>query len=450
MNKVTLTMKELKRIHVIHEINAGRMTAKQAAQGLGLSIRQVRRLIKKQRYQGDASLAHGNRGKPSAHKLKEEVRAQILELVEKKYRDYNDSHLTEILNGPPYDLRVSRSTVRTLRREVGLESPRKRRPPSHRQHRTRRPSMGMLVQADGSCHDWLEGRGPWLTLIAFIDDATGEVLAAVFREQEDAAGYFTALQEICLHRGMPLAVYVDRHTIFQSPSKPTVEQELSGELPRSQWGRQLHELGIELILANSPQAKGRIERLFGTQQDCLIKALREAGASTIEEANQVLQYFLPQHNQRFAIKPAQPGSAFMPWPKEYKVKDFFCFKHTRTVTNDNTIPFDGQRLQIPPGPGRRSYAKAKVDVWQHLDGKLEVRYHEHSLVTFEPADERSIRVKKFTPAPGQTVPHKSAMDEKSQPTPKEHIPHKPAANHPWRRYGQGLTRKVHNVQKTAK
>jgi hypothetical protein len=258
-------------------------------------------------------------------------------------------------------------------------------------------------------------------------------LGARFREEEDAAGYFLGLQDICLRAGMPAAVYADRHTIFQSPTKATLEQELAGEQPKSQYGRLLDELGIQLIAAQSPQAKGRVERLWGTLQDRLVKALRKAQANNLEQANQVLKSFLPKFNTRFQVAPAQIQSGYLPWPKEYRAKDFFCFKHTRTVTNDNTFPFDGHRFQIPPGPKRRSYAQAKVDVRQHLDGQLEVLYQGQSLVTFTPADQRAVRVEKFSPAAGQEAPEKIPETPPGLKQPKERKPYKPAEEHPWRK-----------------
>jgi transposase len=434
--KVTLTTKELKRIHLIHEIQAGRMTAKSAAEILGLSVRQVRRLLKRQLDAGDAGLAHGNRGRASSHRLETGIRERIVELAKGKYRDYNDCHFQEELADLPEPIRVSRSTLRTIRRAEGVPSPRKRRAPRHRSRRERKPQAGMLLQTDGSRHDWLEGRGPWLTLVGFIDDASGEVPWAGFREEEDAAGYFLGLCSICLTQGIPGAIYADQHTIFQSPGDATLEQELAGEQPRSQLGRLLDELGIELIAAHSAQAKGRIERLWETLQDRLVKALREAGAMNAEEANRVLAAFLPKFNTRFRVAPAQPGSAYLPWPADYRSENFFCFKHTRIVTNDNTIAFDGHRLQIPPGPQRRSYAKARVDVWQHLDGSLEMRYQGESLARFRPATDAPVRVGKFTPAPGQTAVTQPASPAVTQS--KTRTPYRPAANHPWRRSGQSL------------
>ena len=433
MNKrVTFSMNEIKRVYVMQQIEDKQLTGSQAAELLDLSLRQIRRLIAKYREQGAPGLVHGNRGRAANNRIAEVVRAKIWELAQKEYKDYNDSHFTEEL-AEEYGLEISRSSVRRIRRQNGQPSPRKRRSPRHRSRRERKPQAGMLLQTDGSRHDWLEGRGQWLTLIAYIDDATNQVSGATFRDEEDASGYFLGLKEICLTQGIPAAIYADQHTIFQSPTKPTLEQELAGEQPRSQLGRLLDELGIELIAAHSPQAKGRVERLWGTLQDRLVKALRKAGAADREEANQVLVDFLPKFNQRFQVAPAQTGTAYVPWPEAYRPEDYFCFKHPRTVTNDNPLPFDGHRLQIPPGPQRRSYAKAKVDVRQHLDGQLEVHYQGRSLVTFEPADERPVRIQKFNPAPGQVAldQHQGAL--KTVKKPKVRKPYKPATDHPWRR-----------------
>ena len=427
--RVTLSMNEIKRLYVLQQMQDRKMTGPEAAQQLGLSLRQVRRLLAKYREQGASGLVHGNRGRPAHNRVDEAVRVKIQELADQEYKDYNDSHLTEEL-ADEHGLHVSRATLRRIRRAMGQKSPRKRRSPRHRSHRERKAKAGMLLQGDGSRHDWLEGRGPWLTLIAYIDDATSQVLGANFREEEDAAGYFLGLQAICLQQGIPAAAYVDQHTIFQSPAKPTLEQQLAAAPPKSQFGRLADELGIQLIFARSPQAKGRVERLWGTLQDRLVKALRKAAASNLAEANQVLQDFLPKFNQRFQVAPTESGTAFRPWPKQHRPEDFFCFKHRRTVTNDNTFPFDGHRLQIPPGPGGRSYAKAKVEVRQHLDGRLEVRYQGQPLVTFQPADARPVRVEKFFPAPGQeALPKPPEMGQKS--TARQ--PYKPPADHPWRK-----------------
>jgi transposase len=445
--RVTLSMDEIKRVYVIQQVEEKKLSGREAAQRLGLSIRQVRRLLVKYRGAGPSGLGHGNRGRAPHNRVDEEVRKKIQELSEKEYKDYNDSHFTEEL-AEEHGLVLSRCTVRRIRREAGQKSPRKHRASRHRSWRERKERAGLLLQTDGSRHDWLEGRGPYLTLIGYIDDATGELLGAVFREQEDAAGYFLGLRSICQQQGVPAAIYADRHSIFQSPAQATIEQELAGEQPKSQFGRLADELGIELIAARSPQAKGRVERLWGTLQDRLVKALRRAGASNIEQANQALVHFLPQFNRRFRVEPAQPETAYLPWPEQRRVEDFFCFKHSRTVSNDNTLPFDGQRLQIPPGHQNSSFAHKRVEVRQHLDGRLEVCYQNQRLAIFEPEDHGPLRMKKFSPAPGQTTSTPASQDEPKKP-PKKPLGSKPAADHPWRRYKDKRLEKISDPLQTS-
>jgi transposase len=445
--RVTLSMDEIKRVYVLQQVEERKLSGREAAQRLSLSLRQVRRLLVKYRREGASGLGHGNRGRAPKNRVNGEVRKKIQELSEEEYKDYNDSHFTEELAGE-HGLVLSRSTVRRIRREAGQKSPRKRRAPRHRSWRERKQKAGMLLQTDGSRHDWLEGRGPYLTLIGYIDDATGELLGAVFRAEEDAAGYFLGLRSICQKQGIPAAIYADRHTIFQSPAKATIEQELDGEEPKSQFGRLVDELGIELIAARSPQAKGRVERLWGTLQDRLVKALRKAGASNAEQANQVLVHYLPQFNHRFKVAPAQPETAYLPWPKQRQVDDFFCFKHLRTVTNDNTISFDGQRFQIPASHPNRSYAHLRVEVRQHLDGRLEVRYQNRRLAVFDPELFEPPHMKKFSPAPGQTAPASALPDEPKKP-PKKPLGSKPAANHPWRQYKDKRLEKTTDPQNVA-
>jgi transposase len=429
--QVTLTMKEQHKLKMVTDYEAGRIRASQAAERLRISKRQFRRLVAGYRQRGVVALAHGNRGRAPVNRVAEAVRQEILRLARDTYEDYNDCHFTEELAEQAEPIVVSRSTVRRIRRAAGQKSPRKRRAPRYRSRRERYPQAGMLLQTDGSRHDWLEGRGPWLTLVGMIDDATNEVVGAIFREEEDAAGYFWVLEQVCLTQGLPQALYADRHTIFQSPNRPTLEQELSGELPRTQFGRLVDELSIRLIAARSPQAKGRIERLWGTLQDRLVKELRKAGACDLESANRVLAAYLPKFNARFQVAAAQPGSAYVPWSPEQELTDYFCFKYTRIVTNDNTISFDGHRLQIPPAAQRISYAKARVELRHYLDGRLAIFHHGRSLVTFQPAHPALPRVKQFQPAAPALPP--SEPEEDRLPKPPQQ-PWKPPANHPWRKY----------------
>jgi transposase len=435
--KVTLNNKEQKRLKVLNEVIAGHMTGQQAAAMLGLSLRHVRRLLAGYRQKGAPALAHGNRGRASPRQVPEVIRAQVITLAMTTYHDYNDQHFTEEL-GERHEIVLSRSTVRRIRRSAGLSSPRKRRAPKHRSRRPRYAQPGMLIQVDGSQHDWLEGRGPRLTLISAIDDATNEVPYALFREQEDAAGYFLLMQHIGQSHGLPLAVYADRHNIFQSPKKATIEEELAGKYPRSQFGRLLDELHIRLIPAYSPQAKGRIERLFNTFQDRLVKELRRAGATSIEEANQVLWNYLPRFNDRFQRAADKDVSAYRPWPETLDADRLFCFKYERVVTRDNVISFAGHQLQLPPGPAASTYAGHRVQIHQQMDNNLLVFYQNKHIAKFAPADSAPPRVAHFSPNPEQLwvkppdPSPTSTKDDKPKQRPK------PPKNHPWRRYGKSL------------
>ena len=431
--EVTLTGKEQKRLYVLNEVEAGRITNVQASKMLGISERQVYRLKASYRAEGARALAHGNRGRASPRRIPEEVREQVVDLVREVYREFNDHHLTELLS-EKHNMEISRSSVRRLRQETGLASPRKRRAPKHRSRRERYPKRGMLLQIDGSDHDWLDGRGPGLTLIAAIDDATGEIPYALFRDEEDAVGYFMLLRKIVEGPGLPLALYADRHTIFRSPKKATLEQELAGEAPRSQFGRLVNELGIELIPSYSPQGRGRVERLFGTLQDRLVKELGLMKTSTLEEANRFLEDFLPRFNAGFAEPPAETESAYLALPEDLNLDELFCFKHPRKVRNDNTVSFAGHILQIPADRHRGNYARCRVEVRQHMDDSLSIWHQGRELVAFDPGTEGPPRVGKFTPAVTATrqdpTPNgRKASVEKS----KTRQPWKPPADHPWRK-----------------
>ena len=270
----------------------------------------------------------------------------------------NHTHLTELLEERE-GIDLSRSTVRRILLSGGIKSPRKRRAPKHHSRRVRYPQEGMLLQIDGSKHDWLQGRGPYLTLIAAIDDATGTVPFALFRDQEDAHGYLLMLRSIIQDKGVPMALYSDRHGIFQrSPKEPeSLEEQLRGRRDPTQFGRALQELGIELILAYTPQAKGRVERLFGTLQDRLVSEMRLAGATTAQQANNILWRLLPDFNRRFGVCAAQQGSAYRQLSADLSLDSVLCFKYLRTVANDNTVRFNSTTLQLLPDAHRASLCK---------------------------------------------------------------------------------------------
>ena len=388
-------MKEIKRLKVLTLIEGGDLTRAEGAQKLGLSERQLYRIQKTYREKGEQGLVHGNRGKGSPRRISAGIKEQIRRLLGEKYKDYNTLHFQEIL-AEEYGIKLGYSTLQSIRREAGYPTPRKKKAPQHRKRRPPRPIYGMMLQADASIHSWLEERGPKIALIALIDDATNRVWAT-FREYEDAAGYLAVLQEVCLTEGIPMELYTDKRNVFQDQRVLSVEDQLAGKERSSHFKAVLDDLGIQLLQADSPQAKGRVERLFDTLQDRLVKALREAQAHTLTEANQVLQEYLPRHNRRFMKKAAQVGSAFVPWPPQLAPNEMFCFRYQRTVRNDNTISFDNVALQIPPGKYRSHYAKATVTLRQHLDCALTVHYHGEQIARFEQAEGYLLRIGSFVP-----------------------------------------------------
>lgn len=435
---ITLTQKEQHRVHLLTQVQQGALRAGAAAQLLGLSLRHLRRLLARLRQHGLAALAHGNRGHPSPRRLPETVRARILTLARTRYAGLNDHHLTELLVEHE-GLRLSRRTVQRLLRAAGIGSPRTRRPPRHRRRRERMPQAGLLVQMDGSHHPWLEDRGPRLVLLAALDDATGHVLGAVFRREEDAHGYFLLLRQLLRRYGLPGAIYSDRHSIFQVWQRTplTLPEQLRGQRTLSQVGRALQELGIRSIAAHSPQAKGRIERLFGTFQDRLVAELRLAQARTLPDAQRMLARFLPRYNARFTHRAANPAPAWRPPPPLEILDGICCFKYPRTVANDNTVQVGDRRLQLRPGPGGRSYAQARVEVRAYLTGTLAVYYHGQRLAA------RSQRISRDASPPHTT------RDRQGRPAP---VPRSartfapPAADHPWRRYAETARRKELQAQ----
>ena len=372
---ITLNTQEQKRAMVLNRIQAGQLSVRQAAEVLGISGRHCRRILAGYRKEGPAVLAHGNRGRQPQSTIRPQVRKQVITLATTTYAGANQQHLRDLLEERE-GIKLSRSSVHRILDQAGLLEPSQRKKPQHRRRRERKSQAGMLVQIDASPHDWLEQRGPRLHLLAAIDDATGQLVAAVFRQQEDAAGYFELLWQLVKRHGCPLALYHDRHSIFRQTTraseKDSLQEQLAGKQEPTQFGRLLAELEITSLAARSPQAKGRVERLFGTLQDRLPLELRLAGACSLEQANTVLAAYLPRFNAQFAVPAADDGSAYRPLPAQLNAEEVFCFKYERTVAADNTISLGPHRLQLLAGKERRSYVRAQVIVHEHLDGSLAV------------------------------------------------------------------------------
>jgi transposase len=419
---VALNSKEQTRLMVINQIEKGRYKGVEAAQVLNLSLRQIRRLTSDYRIEGAAGLAHGNRGRKPANAIDEEQKQKVIDFYRGEFAGFNITHYAESLEEWK-GIKLSRSSVRNILKSVGITSPKTRRPPKHSSRRERYPQEGMLLQIDASPHAWLEYRGPRLTLVGAIDDATGKVPFAFFQEQEDSAGYFKLLRGIVKRYGIPLALYHDRHSIFESPKneQETLEEQLEGKKNLTQFGRLLEELGITSIPARSPQAKGRIERLWKTFQDRLISELRLAQAKTIEEANKVLADYLPRFNRRFQVVPLEPDIAYRKWRNDFPLNYYFCFKYTRVVGGDNVIKFNGKQLQLTTGNGRVSYTHARVEIHVRLDDSLALYYQGNYLP--------------FVPAPAIACQRREIDNSQIIPAePKTNrIPYRPAPNHPWRK-----------------
>lgn len=376
----TLTMKDEKRLAVIQRVMRKELTVGEAAVVLGVSDRQCYRVKARVTQDGAKGVVHGNRGKVCKRKINDKQIERIVKLARGKYQGFNDHHLTEKLEEQE-KIKLSREKVRRILRAHGIGSPKKRRGIKHRSRRDRRAAEGMMLQVDGSPHDWLQGRGPRLCLIGAIDDATSKVVGAFFTSAESSWGYFTLFSEIFREHGLPQSIYTDCHSVFWTDREPTLEEQLVNKKPTTEVGRGLEDLGVTLILAHSPQAKGRIERLWNTFQDRLVSELRLAKAKTIEQAQAVLGRYLPEHNRKFS----RPTLAEPAWrkPSRLEIQRALCFKQQRTVAKDNTVTLEGTVLQIPKASPFRSHSNKRIDVHVLLDGAVEFFYKNEKLASFD-------------------------------------------------------------------
>jgi len=384
--ELRVSQKDVHRMHVVRLTLEGRETVGRAAKLLGISPRQMKRLRRKMKERGVEGLLHGNRGKAAWNKTVTEKIKQILELVRGRYQGFNDTHFTEKLKEKE-KITLSRPTIQRILRRAGIAAMRKRGVKRHYKRRERKAQEGALLLWDGSPHHWFgEQKGQW-NLTAVIDDATGALLHGVFTLEEDAQSYLLCLRQILLEKGIPLALYMDRHGIFRrNDDHWTLEEQLAAEQAPTQVGQALRALGIEPIFALSPQAKGRVERLFNTLQDRLVQELRLAGISTSQQASSFLNgVFKADFNTRFAKPPRESQAAWRPLPKGVDVDRICSFSYPATVGNDNAVRIAGTILDIPAGPRHRGYAKARVEVRQLLDGRWRVYSKDQLLLETTPS-----------------------------------------------------------------
>lgn len=373
MGLITMSERDLQRIEVLSKVIAGRQTLASAAHVLDLSTRQVRRLSDRMRLDGAASIRHKAIGKPSNNRIFDGVKDYAMVLVRERYADFGPTFATEKLDERD-GLHVSRETLRGWMVEAGVWLSRKQRRTFH-QPRLRREAFGELVQIDGSNHRWFEDRGPACSLLVFVDDATGKLMELRFVRSESAFTYFEALGHYLRRHGAPVAFYSDKHSVFRVAKK-----DARGGQGMTQFGRALCELNIEILCANSSQAKGRVERMNRTLQDRLVKELRLAGISDMETGNAFLPGFMADYNRRFAIIPARPEDLHraMNLASE-RLQDILCKREQRYVGSQLTFSFERQRIMLEETEVTRALVGRYVETYAYADGRLDVRWKGHSL-----------------------------------------------------------------------
>ena len=380
-----MSQKERQRYHLLEMVVGGKITLKEAITVIGVSYRHAKRVKRKFITEGAKGLIHGNRGRPSPKALNHELAQWIIELSLNKYTNFNDTHFTEKLKEEE-GITVGRDTVRRLRRTNGIKPKRRRRPKRHFKRRPRSLQEGMMVLWDGSPHRWFGNDTPPCCLMAAIDDATGKLLEAFFIPYECSFGYLKLLEHIVNQYGIPVSIYQDRHsTLHRNDDNWTLEEQLAGEQEPTQVGGALKSLGITPIFALTPQAKGRVERLFGVLQDRLIAEMGLWEIKEITEANTFLkELFIKDYNRRFPVKPETAQQVWRKVHRNVDIERTISFHYQAVVGNDNAVRLGGMVIDIPEGPGQRGYAKARVEVRQLLDGSWRVYYKDTLIAQTDP------------------------------------------------------------------
>ncbi len=386
MEGLTLSTKEQNRLHILNGVLERHWSMQEEAPLLGLSERQGWRLLAAYRKEGARGLAHKSRGRVPPNTTPKPIQQQVASLAQGRYGGINHTQLTELL-AEREGVILSRPTVRRLLVRAGLSSPLHRRPSLHRCRRQRMPQEGMLLQLDGShpSGEGLEDRGAWLTLLLAVDDATGTAPYALFQEQEDTRGYLSLLHGIIEREGVPMAVYTDGHAVFKARRNPSDLSQDPRKGPSTQWGRALGELGITQILAHSLRQKEGLSEPMAPSKTVWWSFRRRTSGWRLHPGggNEVLSEFLSRFNQRFGVPADQAESAYRPVDPELDLGSVLCIKELRRVAKDNTVQYYGRTLQLYPNMERPSYAGARVEVQERLDGRLLVRHREQILTPGE-------------------------------------------------------------------
>jgi transposase len=417
---IMMKQKELKQLHVIHKVLEGSLSQRQAAEVVSLSERQIRRIVKRIGAEGDKGIQHRSRGKESNRRLPEKLVARVVQLYQEKYQGFGPTLMSEKLLELE-GIEVSKETVRTWLIDAG-QWQKGRKVRTHRQWRERKSCLGDMLQLDGSHHDWFEGRRPKCVLMAYIDDATSKVYDR-FYEYEGTIPAMDSFKRYIRKHGIPMSVYMDKHTTYKSTAEPSIEDEINGTKPLSEFGRALTELAVEIIHAHSPQAKGRIERLFNTLQDRLVKEMTLRGINTIEEANRYLDSYLLAHNKRFAVKAKEQDDLHRDIPKGLNLDKILCVRTVRTLRNDFTIAHDGKLYQI-----LEPIKSKKVLVEERTDGKMLITYNDVRLKFAE-------------------ITARPEKQQKQAGVIRHRKGHTPSVDHPWRKSNHQLFDKRQSQRK---
>jgi len=426
-DKLTMSNRDIDRLKVIHNVIEKRLTWEQAAAQLGLGRRQIGNLVARVRAEGHAGIIHRLRGQPSNHQLPEGLLERAITLLKKPcYAGFRPTFANEKLQ-ERHGLVLSTSTLRQGMIEAGLWKPRRAPADPHRAWRPRRNCLGELIQLDGSDHDWFEGRGPRCVLILYIDDATSQILYGEFVDVEDTLTLLTTTGAYLGRHGRPVAFYVDKDSIYKVNRKATIEEELQDCHPISQFTRAMQELGIAVICADSPQAKGRVERSFNTHQDRLVKELRLAGIADKGTANQFLwSTYIPAHNAKFAVPPANRLNAHRPLLRGQRLEQILSVRTPRTLGNDYTLRYQNRFLQVLAQQPVRVRPKDTLLIETRLDGSVHLRFKEHYL-HFKALTERPYK-------PLALPLNRASRKRRTAP------PYTPPPDHPYRQFTFGRKR----------
>lgn len=410
---ITMNNKEILRLQVIERLNNGELSQSKASKLLKISCRQTRRLLKAYRRKGAKSLISKKRGKPSNNKICEKIKQNVISITKEKYIDFGPTFLKEKLL-ENHNISVSKETLRKWLIAENIWIAKGRKKARIHQMRERRSCFGELIQIDGSPHDWFEGRGEKCCLLVFIDDATSKLVNLRFEKTETTAGYFRATKEYVTKHGLPMAFYNDKHSIFRV--------NMPGCEGATQFGRATQELGIEIICANSPQAKGRVERANGILQDRLVKEMRLKGINDIKTANAYLPEFIKQYNNKFAVEPKSKADAHVKLSGNENLDLIFCFKNERELSKNLELSYHNDLYQIKTENKGYRLRHAKVTVCEGLDGEVTIIYKEKKL------NHQCHKKQKKTAA----IIEAKDLNHKIDSLVKRN--HKPSASHPWRQY----------------